>query len=258
MSPEGRLEAVIFDVDGTLVDSERHGHRVAFNQAFEEAGLPYSWDEDTYGELLRTTGGQRRLHRYLEQQGMDEDERAEVVPRLHGRKSEIFKGLVEAGKLEVRPGAARLLSELQDSSTAIGVVTTGSGHWVRALLGQIVPDVHFDVMDFGDDVSERKPHPEAYDVALDRLEVDDTGAVAVEDSEEGLEAAQAAGLPCVVVVNGYTEDHDLSGADLVLDGFGEDGLPAGVLADPHSTGCGGILRRETLEQLVGTRSPDGA
>jgi len=244
------LRAVIFDVDGTLVDSERHGHRVAFNRAFEELDLPYRWDEDTYGDLLRVTGGQRRLHHYLEAQGMDGDERDGLVPELHARKSEIFEELVEEGKLDLRPGVARLLSEISDAGIALGVVTTGSGHWVKALLSQVAADVDFDVMVFGDDVAERKPDPEAYESALERLELAPAQALAVEDSAEGLQSARSAGLVCVVVVNGYTAEHDLSGADLILDGFGDEAAPAEVMADPHGTGCDGVVRLDTLRRLV--------
>lgn len=244
------LRAVIFDVDGTLVDSERHGHRVAFNRAFEEFDLPYRWGEDEYGDLLRVTGGQRRLHQYLEGQGMDDDERERLVPELHGRKSEIFKELVAEGRLDVRPGAVRLLTELNQAGCALAVATTGSGDWVQALLEKVVPDVRFEAMVFGDEVGERKPDPEAFEVALERLGAEPAHTVAVEDSGEGLQAAKAAHLPCAVVVNGYTAEHDLSEADLVLDGFGEDDSPAEVVADPHGTGCGGVLRAETLEKLV--------
>ncbi len=244
------LRAVVFDVDGTLVDSERHGHRVAFNRAFEEFELAYQWDEDTYAELLRVTGGQRRLHHYLEGQGMGSDERDRLVPELHARKSEIFKELVEEGKLDLRPGAARLLCEVQEARTALAVVTTGSGHWVEALLGRVAGSVDFDVMVFGNDVEERKPDPEAYQVALDRLGLKPAEAVAVEDSAEGLQSALSAGLRCVLIVNGYTAEHDLSGADLVLDGFGDDDTPARVVADPHGTGCDGVVRLEILQELV--------
>ena len=241
---------MIFDVDGTLVDSERHGHRVAFNQAFEELDLPYRWDEEEYGELLSITGGRRRLHQYLGEQGMDEDERERLVPELHSRKSEIFKRIVEEGRMEVRPGTIRLLNELADAGCALAVATTGSGDWVRTLLEQVAPDVQFDAMVFGDDVEERKPDPEAFEVCLDRLDVEASHAVAVEDSDNGLEAAKGAGLACAVVVNGYTAGQDLSGADLVLDGFGEPGSPARVIADRAQTGCQGVLDLPTLERLL--------
>lgn len=243
------LKAVIFDVDGTLVDSERHGHLVAFNLAFKEFGLPYRWSEDEYGDLLRTTGGQRRLHHYLAAQGMAEGQRDELVPALHARKTEIMGGLVAAGRVAPRPGVVRLLMELTGAGVGLGVATTGSRGWVGDLLDHLFGEVHFDAVVCGDEVA-RKPDPAAYLVALGRLGATTEDAVAVEDSAEGLESAKGAGLACAVVVNGYTAGHDLSGADLVLDGFGEPGAPARVLADPADTGCAGVLDAATLARLV--------
>jgi HAD superfamily hydrolase (TIGR01509 family) len=244
------LGAAVFDVDGTLVDSERHGHRVAFNQAFEAFDLPYRWDEEEYGELLAVTGGQRRLHRYLEGQGMGTDERERLVPELHARKTEILSAMVDSGRLEPRPGAARLLGELASRGCRLAVATTGSRGWVDGLLAALFGDVAFDAVVTGDEVTERKPDPEAFVVALERLDVGPGDAVAVEDSAEGLRSAKGAGLACAVVVNGYTEDHDLSDADLVLDGFGQPENPARVLADRAGTGCQGVLDAETLDRLV--------
>jgi HAD superfamily hydrolase (TIGR01509 family) len=243
------LRAAIFDVDGTLVDSERHGHRVAFNLAFEALGLPYRWDEDEYGHLLRITGGQRRLDRYLAQQGVPEDERARLVPELHARKTAIMNDLVAGGRVGLRPGVARLLEELDSAGCRLAVATTGSRGWVEGLLLRLLPDVRFDAVVCGDEV-ERKPDPAAFLVAMERLGTGAGGTVAVEDSGEGLEAAKAAGLPCAVVVNGYTADHDLAAADLVLDGFGQPGEPAQVLADRAATGCTGILDAATLAKLL--------
>ncbi len=244
------LRAVIFDVDGTLVDNERHGHRVAFNRAFEEFELPYRWDEDEYGKLLQVTGGQRRLHHYLEQQGVDEEERERLVPELHARKTEIFKELVKEGRMEARSGAVRLLEEVREAGCLLALATTGSGDWVQDLLQHVAPDVSFDAMVFGDDVSERKPDPEAFEVALERLGAEVGESVVVEDSDNGVQAAKAAGLACAVVVTGYTVDQDLSEADLVLDGFGQPGSPAKVLADPHDRGCDGVLNVPTLRRLL--------
>ena len=251
------LRAVIFDVDGTLVDSERHGHRVAFNRAFEEFDLPYRWDEDTYGELLHVTGGQRRIDGYLADQGVAEEERAELARALHRRKTEILEQMVEDGAIAVRPGAARLLEELAGDGVALAVGTTGSRRWVEPLLRRTLPSVRWDVIVAGDDVANRKPDPEVFTVALDKLGLDGPhgpdGVVVVEDSGEGLEAARAAGLRCAVVVNGYTADHDLAEADLVTDGFGEPGAPAAVRADPHGTGCAGILDADVLRTLLRNR-----
>jgi HAD superfamily hydrolase (TIGR01509 family) len=245
-----RPDAVIFDVDGTLVDSERHGHRVAFNMAFEALDLPYRWDEEEYGELLRVIGGQNRLHAYLRDQGMPDDERDDLVPRLHKRKTEILSELVDEGRIEVRPGVSRLIRELEGAGCHLAVATTGSRGWVEGLLRQLLEGVQFDAVVTGDEVENRKPDPEAFTEVLDRLGVKAADAVVVEDSADGLDAAVAAGLACVVVVNGYTEDHDLQAAELVLDGFGEPDAPARVLADRVDSGCDGVLDLDVLARVV--------
>jgi HAD superfamily hydrolase (TIGR01509 family) len=245
------LVAAVFDVDGTLVDSERDGHRVAFNLAFVEFGLPYEWGVEEYGDLLRTTGGQRRIDRYLVAHGVDSATRARLVPALHARKSLILTGLVDEGRVGVRPGVRRLLAELTDLGCPIAVATTGSRSWVSPMLARLLPEVEFDAIVCGDDVSARKPDPDAFRVALHRLGVAADGVVAVEDSWEGLTAAVGAGLACAVVVNGYTADHDMAAAGLVLDGFGEPGAPAAVLADRADTWCAGVLDAESLGRLAG-------
>ena len=244
------LAAVVFDVDGTLVDSERHGHRVAFNLAFEEFGLPYRWDEDEYGGLLRVTGGRHRIEGYLARHGMEEGERSELAGKLHERKTAIMNELIAEGRVRARPGATRLLAELSGAGVALAVATTGSRGWVGNVLEKCAPGVAFSVIVAGDEVTARKPDPEAFVRAVELLGVEPTSVVAVEDSAEGLSSAVGAGLRCAVVVNGYTADHDLGAADLVLDGFGEPGAPAAVLADRRGTGCRGVLDRATLERLL--------
>jgi HAD superfamily hydrolase (TIGR01509 family) len=244
------LAAAIFDVDGTLVDSERDGHRVAFNLAFAEFGLPYEWGVEEYGRLLRTTGGQRRIDQYLAEQGVAEEERAKLAPALHRRKTELMQELVEDGRVEVRPGVARLLDELADRGVRLAVATTGSRGWVEHLLGRLLPGVGWDEVVCGDEVANRKPDPEAFIVAVDRLGVPVQCAVAVEDSAEGVRSAVAARLGCAAVVNGYTRDHDLSAAALVLDGFGFPGQPATVLADRCRSGCRGVLDAAALARVA--------
>lgn len=250
------MRAVVFDVDGTLVDSERDGHRVAFNLAFEEFGLPYRWDVEEYGRLLRTTGGQRRIDGYLAAHGVDEAERARLVPALHQRKTAIMSQLVEDGRVEVRPGVHRLLAELAADGCRLAVATTGSRGWVAHLLERLLPDARFEAIVCGDEVDNRKPHPDAFTVALERLGLAGphrADVAVVEDSAEGVEAAAAAGLPCAAVLNGYTLDHDVSAAGVVLDGFGDPGRPAQVRADRAGTGCGGVLDVSTLARLVEAR-----
>ena len=138
---------------------------------------------------------------------------------------------------------------------ALAVGTTGSRRWVERLLRKTLPSVTWDVIVAGDDVDHRKPDPEVFTVALEKLGLDSPdGVVVIEDSGEGLEASQAAGIPCVVVVNGYTADHDLAGADLVLDGFGEPDAPAEVVADPHGLDVKGMLDVAVLRDLLRRRS----
>lgn len=240
------MEGVIFDVDGTLVDSERYGHRVAFNLAFEDFGLAYHWDEEEYGRLLRTTGGQRRIDGYLAARGIGEEERSRLAPALHARKTAIMTELIEGGRIVARPGVKRLLTELSDVGWRLAVATTGSRGWVERMLATTLGEFSFEVVVTGDEVASRKPDPEAFAVALRRLGLPAHRAIAVEDSAEGLASATGAGLACVVVANGYTLDHDFAAAGLVLDGFGEPDQPARVLADRVDSGCRGVLDVATL------------
>ena len=226
------MDAVVFDVDGTLVDSERDGHRVAFNLAFEELGLPYRWDVELYGRLLEVTGGKQRLEKFLEGEGMAAEERDDVVPRLHQRKTELFRELVAGGGVEPRPGVIRVLEEATSAGLRLAVATTGSRGWVEPLLERLFPEVAFDPVITGDEAPVRKPDPSAYEMTLGRLGLPASEVLAVEDSANGLVAAHAAGLACVVVVNDYTADQELSQAELVVAGFEE--LDVASLRQAHA------------------------
>jgi HAD superfamily hydrolase (TIGR01509 family) len=219
------LEAVVFDVDGTLVDSERDGHRVAFNAAFEEAGLPDRWDVATYGPLLKITGGAKRMAFWFENTGRSPEEAWELAERLHRRKTQIMRTLVEEGRVHARPGAVQLIDELEASGVRLHVATTGTRAWVEPLLAHAFGD-RFDTVVTGTEVSDLKPSPAVYLEVLDRIGSDPARTVAVEDSANGVRAAVAAGLRCVAAHNAYTREDDLSGATLVADGLNDPALVA--------------------------------
>jgi len=247
------LRAVVFDVDGTLAETERDGHRVAFNRAFRRLGLPDRWDEALYGRLLWVAGGRERLRFYFDTFRPELRADDNLIRRLHDLKNQEFRRLVAQGRVRPRPGVRRLVRELTDRGVAVGVATTGSREWVEPLLATLLGRElagRLGVVVTGEDVRRKKPDPEAYLLALGRLGVTAAEAVAVEDSQNGLEAAKAAGLPCLVVVGFYsTEGHDFGRADLVTDGFGEPGRPARVLFNPHGLAVNGLVTAELLAEL---------
>ena len=241
------LRAVIFDVDGTLADTERDGHRVAFNEAFKAAGLNYRWDVAEYGELLTTTGGRRRIERYLRSIKHPPAEIPALAVQLHKDKTRRFAELVRTGAMEARPGAAELIAQLRAEKVATAVATTGTSDWVLPLLDILFGLDAFDVVVTGSDVTELKPDPAVYHETLARLGLGADDAVAIEDSANGVQAAQAAGLRCVAVVNGYTRDQDLSGAVAVLDDMARPGGVSVLRGDPQ---LGDGLTVAALRRLV--------
>lgn len=219
------LEAVIFDVDGTLVDSERDGHRLAFNAAFEEAGMPDRWDVPTYGRLLRITGGDRRLASWFQEAGASPDEARELALSLHKRKTKIMRQLIEDGQVKARPGVEQLLDELDAAGVQIHVATTGSRAWVDPLLDRVFGP-RFQTVVTGTEVTDLKPSPAAYLRVLELTGCAPGTTVAVEDSANGVRAAVGAGLRCVAAHNLYTREDDLSAATLVVDSLNDPALVA--------------------------------
>lgn len=243
------ISAVVFDVDGTLVDSERSGHRVAFNAAFDKMGLPYRWDEKEYGRLLKVTGGKRRIAGYLLEHGHEADEADKLAAELHQLKTAIFKEMAANGSVPSRAGVAKLLVELREAGLSLSVATTGTRDWVIPLLQRCFGLAIFDFVLTGTDIPTLKPDPAVYTAALERLGVDARGVVAVEDSHNGLVAARAAGIACLVVSNDYTAQHDFAGALAVLDSFGDDETPATQLAGEPLVLPGARVGPSTFEAL---------
>lgn len=223
------LEALIFDVDGTLADTERDGHRPAFNQAFAEAGLDWHWDVDLYGELLAITGGKERMRHYVAQYRPDYQKPVDfddLIARLHAAKTRHYTALLGRGGLPLRPGVRRLLDEARARGVRLAIATTTTPENVTALLHHAIsPEAAswFEVIGAGDVVAAKKPAPDIYYYVLERLRLAPAQCLAIEDSENGLLAAQAAGLTTVITVNDYTHQQNFHGAAIVLDQMGEPG-----------------------------------
>jgi len=225
---------LIFDCDGVLADTERYGHLPAFNQTFEEFGLPVRWSEEDYGQKLLIGGGKERMRSLLtpefvaaaglpiDQQGQDE-----AIAAWHRRKTEIYTAMVADGKLPGRPGIRRVIAAATDAGWRIAVASTSAEPSVRAVLEHAAgPELSRDVAVFaGDIVPAKKPAPDIYQLAVRELGADPSRTVVVEDSRNGLLAATGAGLRCLVTVNGYTKDEDFTEAVLVVSGLGDPGRP---------------------------------
>jgi HAD superfamily hydrolase (TIGR01509 family) len=249
------VRGVIFDVDGTLAETERDGHRVAFNRAFASLGLSDRWDEELYGELLWVSGGKERLRFYFEHHRSPPilgDERDWLAIELHRRKNAFFLEMIREGQLPPRPGVVRFISALQEAHIPVAVATTGSREWVEPLLERLLGSERFHrlaAIVTGDDVRRKKPDPEAYKLALARLGLPPHQVIAIEDSQNGLEAAKRAGLTCLVVQSSYARNHDFRQADLVVNEFGDPEVPTRVLWNPHGIMVNSMLDVATLYRL---------
>lgn len=209
---------MIFDVDGTIADTERDGHRPAFNSAFARHGLDIEWDPVEYGELLRVTGGRRRVAGYLRERGFG-PAADELAAEVHRTKTALFRAQVVAGGFAARPGVPQLVDGLVRAGIRIAIATTGRRSWVEPLVARLLGSDVVDVMVTGDEVQRLKPDPEAYLVALRALQLAADEVLVIEDSAVGLRSAVAAGMATVVVTNDYTAGQTFDGAAEVLTAF---------------------------------------
>ncbi len=218
------MKALIFDCDGVLVDTERDGHRVAFNRAFAEAGIRAEWDVKLYGELLKVAGGKERMKHYFDIKGWPPGKTADaLIPELHKKKTAIFTALVASGRLPLRPGIARIVDEAHAAGIRLGVCTTSDPKSIDGVLDLLGPKrkSHFELVLAGDIVAKKKPSPDIYLLAKERLGLDARECVVIEDSRNGLLAAVGAGMPCLITKSAYTQNEDFREAARVVPELGD-------------------------------------
>ena len=224
------LQALLWDVDGTLAETERDGHRRAFNRAFADAGVGLHWDQARYGELLAVTGGRERISAALHELRGQAPDPAEVEA-LQAAKQRHYAELVETGHLALKPGVAELIQAGAEAGLRQVIVTTSGRQAVEALVRRCLGPLGeaLELWVCGDDVGHKKPHPEGYALALTQLNLPAAAALALEDSGHGLRAATGAGLGCVITLSHYgalEPSGSFDAALAVVDGLGAGGRVA--------------------------------
>lgn len=221
-----KMEALIFDCDGVLVDTERDGHRVAFNKAFAEKEIETSWSIEEYKELVKIAGGKERMKYFFNENGWPENypDREQLIIDLHHLKTRIFMELVESGALPLRPGIKRIVDEAIANGIKLAICSTSSEKGVNLIVEKLLGEGRkacFSGIFAGDVVSRKKPDPEIYKLCEKTLGLKPENCFVVEDSRNGLLAAKAAGFNCVITTNDYSKDEDFTEADIVVDELGD-------------------------------------
>ncbi len=256
------MTALIFDCDGVLSDTERYGHLPAFNQTFREIGLPVQWSDEEYGRRLQIGGGKERMAslltpEFVQQAALPPDREGQMaeLAKWHERKTSIYTAMVEQGKLPPRPGISRIVEQAQDAGWRLAVASTSAEASVRAILNYAVGRdraERFDLVLAGDVVEHKKPAPDIYLLACERLRADPTEVIVIEDSRNGLLAARGAGLQCVITVSGYTQNEDFAEATLVVSSLGDPGGEiTHVLANRGRARPGDYVTLADLEACLG-------
>lgn len=256
-------KALIFDCDGVLGDTEQFGHLPAFNQMWREMGVPWQWSVEEYGRKLKIGGGKERMLSLFEEAPFlaawpaapkEPEARREMVAAWHKRKSAIYKEIIASGRIPPRPGVKRLSEEALAAGWTLAVASTSAPESVDAVLRHAVGEqtaARFALVLAGDCVKAKKPAPDIYLLAAEKLGVEPRRCVVVEDSNNGLQSALAAGMKCVVTVSGYTKEEDFTGAEIVLSSLGDPGgEPCKVLANRSAARPGGWFTVGDLEAIL--------
>ena len=220
------FKALIFDCDGVIAETEADGHRVAFNKVFAEEGLGVEWDVDTYGEKLKIAGGKERMKTIIYAPDFNKDvgDKEEYIKKLHKRKTDLYMEMIERGELPGREGVKRLVEEAHARGIKLAIGSTSNERGVNLLAKKVLGDEaygYFDVILAGDVVKRKKPDPEIYLLAAEKLGVKPDECCVVEDTDNGVKAAKAAGMKCLVTKSEYSKNDPFPEADMVVDSLGE-------------------------------------
>lgn len=221
------MEALIFDCDGVLVDTERDGHRIAFNMAFADRGIDVVWSVEEYKSLLQVAGGKERMKYYFDEHGWPDRfaDQAELIISLHKQKTQFFMQLIESGDLPLRPGIKRIVDEAIANKLKLAVCSTSNEKSVRLIVELLLGTERagkFEAILAGDIVSRKKPDPEIYNLCIDKLNLNPQECMVIEDSRNGLLAAKSANFNCLITTNAYTVDENFAEADILVSELGDE------------------------------------
>jgi len=216
------LEAVVFDMDGVMAETEGDGHRVAFNQAFQQAGIDAEWDWTAYGELLKISGGKERMKAYFKDQPLPcpDDQRDAFIAELHKKKTALFTALIQNGKIPLRRGVRRFIESIIAANLKLALATTSNEQSAHGLLTSLLgKEMHdrFDLILAGDIVKKKKPDAEIYRLAAERLQIDPALSFVIEDTANGLQAALAAGFHVCITKSAYSQHEEFTEAAFIVD-----------------------------------------
>jgi len=256
------MKVLLYDCDGVLGDTEQYGHLVAFNRMWREFGVPWSWSVEEYGRKLKISGGQERMRSLFSEPAFlsaftppdTEEGRNELILKWHKRKTALYTELIDSGQIPARPGVKRLAEEALAAGWVLGVCSTSAPEAVQAVLDHTMgrdTAARFGLLLAGGMVKKKKPDPEIYALAAEKLGAPPSACLVIEDSNNGLEAAKAAGMKCLVTISGYTADEDFSAADLVVSCLGDPAdEKAQVLANRSAARPGDYITVADLEAIL--------